>query len=293
MPEVLHLEDPHGRGGRGAAGVPALHRRVRRPALYPALTCLLLVACGGGQERAHHAGDPHGEHPGHGEGHAHGPHGEGHPHADHGAGHPGAHGHGGGHAAHQHDFSDAERWAALFDDPERDEWQRPGHVVELLALEPGMTVADLGAGTGYFLPHLAPAVGAEGTVLALDVEPNMVEHMRERVDENDIQGVEPRVVQPDDPGLAAGSVDRVLIVNTWHHISDREEYGRKLREGLRPGGFVLVVDFTRDSPHGPPPEMRLPAQAVADELAAAGLETAVVEESLPYQYAVRATRPAE
>ncbi|MEQ8891458.1 MAG: methyltransferase domain-containing protein [Sandaracinaceae bacterium] len=211
---------------------------------------------------------------------------------DHASGHPGQHDHHGGHgghAGHAHEFSDVERFVALFDDPARDEWQRPAEVVTLLELEPGMTVADVGAGTGYFLPHLSPAVGPEGRVLALDVEPAMVAHMQTRAEEAGLTNVEARVVAPDDPGL--DGVDRVLIVDTWHHIEDRAAYAHRLRDGLREGGFVLVVDFTEDSPHGPPEAMRLAAHAVLMELRSAGFEAEILETELPYQYAVRARRP--
>lgn len=205
---------------------------------------------------------------------------------DHAGGHPGAHGH---HGAH-HGFSDVERFARIFDDPGRDAWQRPDEVVRLLELEPGMTVADLGAGTGYFLPHLAEAVGPEGRVLALDVEANMVAHMERRIGEAGMTNVEARQVAPDDPGLAPESVDRILIVDTWHHIDDRERYAARLAAALRPGGRVVVVDFTPESPHGPPPPMRIAAPRVVAELTAAGLTAQTVDESLPYQYVVRAER---
>ena len=241
--------------------------RLRR--LLIGLLLLAVAACGGGQSRAEPA----------------------EPARDHGAGHPGAHrGHGHHHGAHDHDFSDVERWAALFDDPERDAWQRPTEVVELLAIAPGMSVVDLGAGTGYFLPHLAPAVGDSGRVIALDVEPAMVEHMQQRIADNAIPSAEARVVPPDDPQLDPASVDRILVVDTWHHISDRVAYARKLRDALREGGFVLVVDFTLDAPQGPPPEMRLAPEAVAEELRQAGLAPTILGEELPMQYAVRATR---
>jgi len=215
------------------------------------------------------------------------------PEPDHAAGHPGA---GGEHAhdhhgqGHHHDFSDVERFAAIFDDPARDEWQRPQEVVSHLALTDGAVVADLGAGTGYFLPHLSPAVGAEGRVLALDVEEAMVAHMQERIAEAEMANAEARVVPTDAPGLEPASVDRVLIVDTWHHIAEREAYSARLAEALRPGGFVLVVDFTMDSPHGPPASMRLTAEQVAAELEAGGLTTEIVQETLPYQYVVRAAR---
>ncbi|HJL15122.1 MAG TPA: methyltransferase domain-containing protein [Sandaracinaceae bacterium LLY-WYZ-13_1] len=244
--------------------------------LHPACLALILLACGGADDEpaAPEQRETAGGH-------------------DHASGHPGAaHGHGHhDHAAHRHDFSDVERFAAIFDDPERDEWQRPAEVVALLALDEGMTVVDLGAGTGYFVPHLAAAVGPSGRVLALDVEEAMVAHMRERFDEAGLEHAEARTVAPDDPGLEPASVDRILVVDTWHHVAEREAYAARLRETLRPGGTVTVVDFTADSPRGPPPAMRLTADEVSAELAAGGLEPAVLEESLPWQYVVRARRP--
>lgn len=210
---------------------------------------------------------------------------------DHAAGHPGGdhahHHHGQG---HNHDFSDVERFRAIFDDPARDAWQRPQEVVGHLALTQGAVVADVGAGTGYFLPHLSRGVGAEGRVLALDVEPAMVEHMQARIAEAELANAEARECPTDSPGLDPESVDRVLIVDTWHHISEREAYAARLAEALRPDGFVLVVDFTEDSPHGPPASMRLGAEEVAGELEAGGLTPEILEETLPYQYIVRASR---
>jgi len=214
---------------------------------------------------------------------------------DHGSGHPGAHPHGEHRhehhgQGHNHDFSDVERFAAIFDNPERDAWQRPSDVAALLELTEGVTVADIGAGTGYFAPYLSRGVGESGQVLALDVEEAMVAHMRARFAEANLGNVEARQVAPDAPGLEASSVDRILIVDTWHHISERAAYAARLASALRPGGFVLVIDFTLESPHGPPAAMRLAAQAVAAELEAGGLTAVIVEdEALPYQYAVRAS----
>ena len=190
-----------------------------------------------------------------------------------------------------HDFHDAAAWAKVFDDPARDAWQRPADVMHLLDLRPGMTVADLGAGTGYFEPHLARLVGPTGHVLALDVEPEMVRYLRDRAAREGLANVEARIVPPDDPTLPPHGVDRVLIVDTWHHISDREAYARKLAAGLTPGGTVTVVDFTRESAMGPPVSARVPPDQVVAELAAGGLLAAVVAETLPEQYVVVARRP--
>jgi SAM-dependent methyltransferase len=207
------------------------------------------------------------------------------------------HGHGHGHGMGCHgagasgDFSDAECFARMFDAPDRDGWQMPDDVVRLMAIAPGMTVADLGAGTGYFEARLAAAVGPEGHVLALDVEPSMIAYMQERFAREGLTNVEARQVPYDTAGLEPGSVDRILIVDTWHHVENRTAYAAALGAALRPGGTITIVDFTMESPHGPPAEMRLTPDAVIAELTSAGLTAARIEEPLPHQWIVRATLP--
>jgi predicted methyltransferase len=208
-------------------------------------------------------------------------HGE-HHHGDH-------HGHHGGPLVHR--FEKAEDWAKEFDDPARDEWQKPAEVVAAMKITPGMTVADIGAGTGYFEPHLSRAVGPSGKVLAIDVEPDMVRYLGERVKREKLENVEPRKGEFADPGLGTAAVDRVLIVDTWHHIDGREAYAKKLGEGLKPGGLVVIVDFTMEAKKGPPPEHRIAAEKIVAELASAGLSAEVVSETLPDQYIVVAKKP--
>lgn len=199
------------------------------------------------------------------------------------------------HAAREHgfhkDFSDASSFSASFDNPARDAWQQPEAVLDLMKIAPASTVVDLGAGTGYFVPRLAQRVGAQGKVLALDVEPKMIEFLKRRVQEHQLANVEPRLVQPDDPGLAPRSVSRILIVNTWHHIGERPSYAAKLAAAIDAHGEVWIVDFTLDADQGPPPEYRIPAAQVVRELEQGGLHAQVVEpEPLPKQYIVRASR---
>lgn len=185
-----------------------------------------------------------------------------------------------------HDFSDAEHWSRMFDSEDRQEWQKPDEVVALMQIEPGATAVDLGAGTGYFLGYLSSAVGEDGHVLALDVEENLVRFMQERVEREGWKNVEPRRIPYDDPELGDGTVDRVLIVNTWHHIGERPTYAAKLYRALKPGGRVVVVDLTKDSPTGPPPEHRLEPEQIIEELEAGGLEAELVDETLPRQFLV-------
>jgi predicted methyltransferase len=168
------------------------------------------------------------------------------------------------------------------DDPHRDEWQRPAEVIAMMELAAGMIVADLGAGLGYFEPHLSRAVGPQGRVLALDVEPS---HLRQRL--SGLANVEIRQITSADPALADSSVDRILLVDVWHHVQDRVEYGKKLKRALKPGGRVYLVDRPHDSPHAPPVEMRLSATQVLSELTSAGFD-ARVEKTLPKQFVVLA-----
>ena len=189
-----------------------------------------------------------------------------------------------------HRFEDAEAWAKVFDDPARDAWQQPERVIAALELGPSMTVADIGAGTGYFTVRLARAVPA-GRVIANDVEPDMVRYLKERAAREGLANIEVVHALPDDPKLPAGAVDRVLVVDVWHHLGDRVAYAKQLAAGLRAGGRIAVVDFKLDAKLGPPKQHRLAPDAIVAELRAAGLSAEVVPVELPEQYIVMARRP--
>lgn len=195
-------------------------------------------------------------------------------------------------AHHHHRFDDAASWSKVFDDPARDEWQRPAAVITAMAIAPGMTIADVGAGTGYFEPHLSKATGPSGKVFAVDVEADMVRWTGERAKREGLANVEAILGAPGDPKLAPSSIDRVLVVDTWHHIEDRAAYAKKLAAALRPGGIVFVVDFTKESPHGPPAQARLTPEQISADLRGAGLDAKKIEVSLPYQYMIGASRPS-
>lgn len=190
-----------------------------------------------------------------------------------------------------HRFEHASDWTGQLDAPDRVAWQKPAELVAFMNITPGMKVADIGAGTGYFLPYLSRAVGENGEVLGLDIEPDMVRHMKERAEREGLQNVTPRLVDGDNPGLADHSVDRVLIVDTWHHIPDRERYAARLARVLAPGGAVYLVDYTMTSPHGPPGAHRIAPDAAAKEMASAGLLTEIDTDILPEQYVVIARAP--
>jgi SAM-dependent methyltransferase len=187
-----------------------------------------------------------------------------------------------------HRFEHADQWAKEFDDPARDAWQKPADVVASVHASAGMTVADIGAGTGYFEPYLSRAVGPSGTVLAVDIEPDMVRYLRERAVREHIDNLRAVLADVTDPKLPAHGVDRVLIVDTWHHVPGHAAYLAKLRDALAPGGTITFVEFTLDSPHGPPREHRIPPDALAQEVRDAGLTSERIDAGLPYQYVITA-----
>lgn len=127
----------------------------------------------------------------------------------------------------------------------RDRWQRPDDVVAALALEPGAKVADLGAGEGYFVEHLSAAVGPQGRVYAVEVEAEAAASLSERFPENSTN-VETVLGDFEDPRLPDGTIDLVLIVNTFHHIEDRPGYFRRLQADLSPDGRVAVIEPNQD-----------------------------------------------
>jgi cyclopropane fatty-acyl-phospholipid synthase-like methyltransferase len=183
---------------------------------------------------------------------------------------------------HQHGFSGAERWARVFDDPARDRWQKPHQVIDALNLTPDATVADIGAGTGYFAARLARMV-PKGRIYAADLEPDMVRYLADRARREGLTNLRPVQASPTSAELPE-QVDRVLVVDTYHHIDDRTAYFKRLRDSLRPGGQVAIIDFTLDSPVGPPKNTRIPADQVSAEMKRAGYAQIAQHGFLPYQY---------
>ena len=182
----------------------------------------------------------------------------------------------------QHRFDDPERYAKSFDDPARDAWQMPSRVIETLALSPTSSVADIGAGTGYFSVRLAKAIPG-GTVYAVDVEPSMLDHIRQRALGDGLRNVVTLQASGTSPNLTR-PVDLMLVVDTYHHLPNRAAYFRELQKSLAPGGRVAIIDFRKDSPDGPPPEFRFEADQIVGEMKQAGYRLDAKHDFLPRQH---------
>ena len=183
---------------------------------------------------------------------------------------------------YQHSFDDAEKWAKAFDDPARDAWQKPDQVLNALHLQPTNRVADLGAGTGYFSVRIARLV-PEGKLFSVDIEPEMLRHLRERAHHDHLSVLIPILASAESANLPE-PVDLVLVVDTYHHVDNRIAYFSKLKASLRPNGRLAIVDFKADSPEGPPPEHRISPEKVTAELDAAGYTLVATHLFLPRQY---------
>jgi len=180
-----------------------------------------------------------------------------------------------------HRFTDADELAKRFDDPARDAWQMPDRVIDALQVEAGQSVADIGAGTGYFTVRLAK-LSAAPTVYAVDIEPSMIEHVRHRAMQAGLKNVVGVLGTADRANLPE-AVDRVLIVDTYHHIPNRVAYFTALKARLKPGARLGIVDFRKDAPEGPPPQFRLTPDQISAELTQAGYVLRESHDFLPRQ----------
>ena len=148
--------------------------------------------------------------------------------------------------------------------PERLQWMPPAEILAGLDLRPGMTVADIGAGTGYFAIPMARAVAPGGRVFAVDLQPQLLDILRGKLAQ---AGAPANIVtlqgSASSTGLA-GSCDLALLANVWHEIDDREAVLAELGRILKPEGRIAVLDWRPDAAHppGPPLEHRLSAREV-------------------------------
>lgn len=164
----------------------------------------------------------------------------------------------------------SDRWST---EEARDRLNEAETVMDRAGIAPGMTIADIGAGEGYYTVRLADRVGADGRVLAQDIVPEVRDALARRVARERLQNVSVRLGLPEDPRLPANSFDRVLMVHMYHEIAEPYAFLWHLRPALRAGGRVIVVDADRPTQsHGTPPEL------LACEFAAVGYRMVRLQE---------------
>lgn len=141
-----------------------------------------------------------------------------------------------------------EVWVGRFESEGREVFDFREEIVASIGLEPGQAIADVGAGTGLYEPLFAAAVGAAGTVYAVDIVPRFIEHIATKAAEQNLTQIETVLGDDRSTGLAEGSVDVVFVCDTYHHFEDHEAMLASIHQALRPGGRFVVVDYERIEP---------------------------------------------
>ena len=154
----------------------------------------------------------------------------------------------------------------------RDRVGEAEQVIQLAGVASGMSVADIGAGEGYYTVRLAPVVGRRGRVLAEDILPEVEDRLAQRVHRESLDNVAVKLGTPDDPMLPPRSFDRIFLVHMYHEVESPYAFLWHMREGLKPDGQVIVVDANR-----PPKRHGIHPRLLACEFAAVGLKLVRVE----------------
>jgi predicted methyltransferase len=174
----------------------------------------------------------------------------------------------------------------LLEGPDRAEWQKPEQIMDALSIADGATVADIGAGAGWFTIRLARRVGPNGLVYAQDVQRQMLDAIRRRVDREGLRNVVTRLGEGSRPNLPARALDAVLVVDVYPEVEDRVTFLRNLASALKPGGRIGIVNY-RPGEGGPGPSgtegVRVAERVVEDDAADAGLRV-LSRAQLTYQY---------
>ena len=171
--------------------------------------------------------------------------------------------------------------------PTRDEEEHTELLVDSLRVNPGDTVADIGAGTGYFSRRLAKKIGSKGLVLAVDIQPEMLELLTNDMARLNITNVKPILGDIADPKLPPASVDLVLMVDVYHEFSDPASMMTNIRKALKPDGRVVLVEFRKEDPKVPiQPLHKMSIQDVRSEIEPLGFKFQKVLAFLPWQHII-------
>ena len=181
--------------------------------------------------------------------------------------------------------NDPKAYIGSLEDPKRDAYQKPHEVMTALNLKSGEVIADIGAGSGYFTFRLSHFVGDKGKVYAVDVSPDMILHINRRIRALKATNVVSILADPDDPLLPDRSVNRFFFSDSWHHIENQTKYLALMKKMLKPGGEIVMIDFhKKESPIGPPLQMRIAREDLIKQMEANGFRLAKEHSFLPYQY---------
>jgi ubiquinone/menaquinone biosynthesis C-methylase UbiE len=175
--------------------------------------------------------------------------------------------------------------ASWLDREERDREEAPDAAIDIIGVKKGAIVADVGAGSGYMTVKLAKRVGSVGMVYAVDIQPAMLTLLDARLKKQKLTNVIPILGAVDDPKLPAGAIDLVLMVDVYHELSQPQSMLRHIRESLKPGGRLILLEYRKEDPTIPiRPEHKMSVAEAKTELEAEGLTLTRVDDGLPRQH---------
>ena len=171
--------------------------------------------------------------------------------------------------------------------PERIQEENPQEMLEQLGLKDGMVVCDLGCGDGYHTLQMAPRVGPSGKVIAVDIQPQMLQELSRRLAEKNVDNVDTILGDLWDPKLAEASIDLVLMVDVYHEFSHPVQMLEAIRRSLKPTGLIALVEFRAEDPTVLiRPEHKMPKTQIYKEYFANGFKIAREYDKLPWQHLI-------
>lgn len=187
-------------------------------------------------------------------------------------------------------FGGCQAW---LERPEREQEENPDGALDALKLKPGMIVADVGAGTGYMSLKLAQRIGPSGKVYAEDVQPQMLEKVRENAAKARASNIVTVLGSYTDPMLPKEGMDLILLVDVYHEFSEPQKMLRGIRAALKPDGRLVLLEYRKEDPSIPiRPEHKMSVAEVKAELEAEGFKMSQVIETLPRQHIIILTKAA-
>lgn len=181
--------------------------------------------------------------------------------------------------------------ADWLDRNEREQEEHPDQALDAIGIQPGMVVADVGAGTGFMSLRMAKRVGATGKVYAEDIQPEMLSKLRHNAAKAKLGNIQTVLGSEADPKLPANSLDLILLVDVYHEFSQPQKMLRHMREALRPDGRLVLLEYRKEDPSIPiRPEHKMSVQEVKIELEAEGFKLSQVLEVLPRQHILILTK---
>ena len=175
--------------------------------------------------------------------------------------------------------------ADWLDRPERAEEEQPDRALDVIGIRPGSTVADIGAGSGYYTVRLARLVGPQGKVYANDLQAGMLSLLRRRLSVERVANVETVLGAVDDPRLPPASLDLILLVDVYHEFSAPQPMLRRMREALKPGGRLVLLEYRAEDPRVPiRPEHKMTVAQAKLEVESEAFTLSTVHEDRPWQH---------